>query len=80
MKASLLAPLFGLGWESCKVCTAAQPYNGAWYHPMTVQHSTAPLGTAPHTLHMAQVLVIDAGETLIGYTGMVLSDVLSKAE
>ena len=36
------------------------------------QHSTAPLATAAHTLHMAQVLVVDAGETLIGYIGMVI--------
>ena len=24
----------------CKVCAAAQSYNGEWYHP--TQHSTAP--------------------------------------
>ena len=36
-----------------------------------VQHSTTPLVSALHTLYMAQVLVADAGETLIGYTGMV---------
>ena len=39
--------------------------------PCGVPYPT-PLGTAPHTLHMAQVLVADAGETLIGYTGMVI--------
>ena len=45
----------------------------------TAQHSTAPMGTASNTLHMAQVLMDNAGETLIGYIIMV-NDVLSKAE
>ena len=36
------------------------------------QHSTAPLGIAQHTLHKAQVLVADAGETFIGYIGMAI--------
>ena len=50
--------------------------------PHTVQHSTAqnstpqhsikPLDTTTCTLHMAQMLVADSGETLIGYTGMVI--------
>ena len=36
------------------------------------QHSTTLLGTAPYKIFMAQVLVADAGENLIGYTGMVI--------
>ena len=40
--------------------------------PYAAEHSTTTLGTAPHTLDMAQVLVADAGETLIGYNGMVI--------
>ena len=35
------------------------------------QHSTTPQGTAPYTLHMAQVLLADAGKILVGYIGMV---------
>ena len=40
---------FGLGQGSCKVCTTAQPYNSAWYHP--TQHSTAPHHWALHHIH-----------------------------
>ena len=36
------------------------------------QDSTVPLGLAPHILHIAQVLVANAQETSIGYTGMVI--------
>ena len=49
MKTSLLAPLFGLGQGSCTVCTAAQPYNGALYHP--TQYSTALCHWALHHAH-----------------------------
>ena len=58
----------------CKVCAAAQSYNGAWYYP--TQHSIALHHWALHyTIHMAQVLVADTGETLIGYIGKVINQV-----
>ena len=72
MKTSLLAPLFGLGWGSYKVCTVAQPYNSAWYHPM--QHSTAPHHWALHSTHYIQPKCwwLMLGKTLIGCIGMVI--------